>query len=154
MKQKPHNPKERLVGAFGFWRLLYVGLIMATGAIVAFLWSMTRGGWHFGQPIDFSSALYFKSTAATYAVLSMTQMANLLQARSEKLSVFAIGFFKNKYVIGAILISVAMLFSFLYVPFFQRYLRMAPIDGWDWLVVIGATLAVFLFEEARKAERK
>jgi Ca2+-transporting ATPase len=154
MKQKPHNPKERLIGSFGFWRLVYVGSIMATGAVVAFLWSMTRGGWHFGQSIDFSSALYIKSTAATYAVLSMTQMANLLQARSEKLSVFAIGFFKNKYVIGAIFISVGMLLSFLHVPFFQRYLHMAPIDGWDWLVVAGATLAVFFFEEARKAEEK
>jgi P-type Ca2+ transporter type 2C len=154
MKEKPHDPKERIMGAFGFWRLVYVGAIMATGAIAAFLWSMVRGGWHFGQSIDFNSTLYVKSTAATYAVLSMTQMANLLQARSEKLSVFAIGFFKNKYIIGAILISVAMLLSFLYVPFFQRYLRMAPIDGWDWLVVAGATLAVFLFEEARKAEEK
>jgi len=154
MKQKPYDPKERIMGAFGFWRLVYVGSIMAAGAIAAFLWSMTRGGWHFGQPIDFSSALYIKSTAATYAVLSMTQMANLLQARSEKLSVFALGFFKNKYVIGAILVSVGMLLAFLHVPFFQRYLHMAPIDGWDWLVVVGATLAVFLFEEARKAEEK
>ena len=152
MKQKPHNPKERLIGSFGFWRLVYVGSIMATGAVVAFLWSMARGGWHFGQSIDFSSALYIKSTAATYAVLAMTQMANLLQARSEKLSVFAIGFFKNKYVIGAIFISVGMLMAFLHIPFFQRYLHMSPIDGWDWLVVAGATLAIFLFEEARKAE--
>ncbi len=154
MERKPYSEKERLIGAFGFWRLVYVGSIMAVGAVVAFLWSMKRGGWDFGQKIDFSSALYIKSTAATYAVLSMTQMANLLQSRSEKLSVFAIGFFKNKYVIGAILISVGMLFSFLHVPFFQRYLHMAPIDGWDWLVVAGATLMVFLFEEARKAEEK
>lgn len=154
MKQKPYSGKERLIGSFGFWRLVYVGSIMATGAVVAFLWSMTRGGWHFGQSIDFSSALYIKSTAATYAVLSMTQMANLLQARSEKLSVFAIGFFKNKYVIGAIVISVGMLMAFLHIPFFQRYLHMSPIDSKDWLVVAGATLAVFLFEEARKAEEK
>ncbi len=154
MKQRPHNPKERLIGSFGFFRLVYVGLIMATGAVVAFLWSMKRGGWDFGQRIDFNSALYVKSTAVTYAVLSMTQMANLLQARSEKLSVFALGFFRNKYVIGAILISVGMLLAFLHVPFFQRYLHMAPIDFKDWLVVAGATLAVFLFEEGRKAEAK
>ncbi|MFH0929670.1 MAG: cation-transporting P-type ATPase [Candidatus Moraniibacteriota bacterium] len=154
MKQKPYSGKERLISAFGFWRLVYVGSIMAVGAIVAFLWSMKRGGWDFGHKIDFSSALYMKSTAATYAVLSMTQMANLLQARSEKLSVFALGFFKNKYVIGAIVISVGMLMAFLHIPFFQRYLHMAPIDAWDWLVVAGATLAVFLFEEARKAEEK
>lgn len=152
-KEKPYDPKERLIGSFGFWRLAYVGIIMATGAVVAFLWSMKRGGWDFGEKIDFDSALYVKSTAATYAVLSMTQMANLLQARSEKLSVFKIGFFKNRWLIGSILISVGMLFLFLYIPFFQKYLRMAPIDAWDWLVVAGATLAVFIFEEARKAEK-
>jgi magnesium-transporting ATPase (P-type) len=130
------------------------GIIMATGAVAAFLWSMKRGGWNFGERIDFNSALYIKSTAATYAVLSMTQMANLLQARSEKLSVFVIGFFGNKYLIGAIFVSVAMLLSFLYIPFFQSYLHMAPIDRLDWLVVVGATLAVFLVEEARKAEAR
>jgi len=127
---------------------------MATGAIVAFLWSMKRGGWNFGEKIDFSSALYIKSTAVTYAVLSMTQMANLMQARSEKLSVFKIGFFKNRWLIGSIFISVGMLLAFMYIPFFQKYLHMSPIDFWDWLVVIGATLAVFIFEEARKAESK
>ncbi|MDI6777939.1 MAG: cation-transporting P-type ATPase [Patescibacteria group bacterium] len=153
MKRKPFNPKERLIGSFGFGRLVYVGLIMATGAIIAFLWSMKRGGWYFGERIDFSSALYIKSTAATYAVLSMTQMANLMQARSEKLSVFKIGFFTNLWLIGSIFISVGMLLAFMHVPFFQKYLHMAPIDGWDWLVVAGATLAVFIFEEARKAEK-
>jgi len=65
----------------------------------------------------------------------MAQMANLLQARSETLSVFAIGFFKNKYIIGAILFSVGLLFAFLYVPFFQKNLHMAPLDHWDWLIV-------------------
>ncbi|HUD08956.1 MAG TPA: cation-transporting P-type ATPase, partial [Candidatus Saccharimonadales bacterium] len=134
MKKKPQSADGRLIGTLGFWRLVYVGMIMATGGIIAFLWSMTRGGWHFGQPIDFSSALYIKSTAATYAVLAMAQMANLLQARSETLSVFAIGFFKNKYIIGAILFSVGLLFAFLYVPFFQKNLHMAPLDLWDWLV--------------------
>ena len=153
-KRKTFDPNERLIGSFGFGRLFYIGFIMATGAIVAFLWSMKRGGWNFGEKIDFSSALYIKSTAVTYAVLSMTQMANLMQARSEKLSVFKIGFFKNRWLIGSIFISVGMLLAFMYIPFFQKYLHMSPIDFWDWLVVIGATLAVFIFEEARKAESK
>ncbi len=152
MKRKFFNPRERLIGAFGFWRLVYVGFIMATGAVIAFIWSMKRGGWNFGEKIDFNSALYIKSTAAAYAVLAMAQMANLMQARSEKLSVFTIGFFKNKYAIGAIIISVGMLLTLMHVPFLQRYLHMSPIDWKDWLMVLGTTLAVFIFEEARKAE--
>ncbi len=146
--------KQGLIGSLGFFRLLYVGVIMASGAIFAFLWSMVRGGWHFGQAMGLDSPLYIKSTAATFAVLSMTQMANLLQARSENKSVFEIGFFKNKYLIGSIFFAIAVLFMFLYVPFFQKHLHLAPIDFWDWMIVIGATLAVFFFEEARKAGEK
>ena len=66
----------------GFRRIIYLGVIMATGATIAFIWSLLRGGWHFGGKVDVDAALYIKSTTAAYAVLSMTQMANLLQSRS------------------------------------------------------------------------
>ncbi len=146
------NSKETVMNIMGFRRIIYLGIIMATGAIVAFLWSMLRGGWNFGQTLTADSLLYLKSTTAAYAVLSMTQMANLLQARSKTLSPFQLGFFKNKYAIGAIFISVTILFLFMYIPFCQKYLRMLPIDWKDWLVVLGSFLAVFFWEEARKEQ--
>ena len=127
---------------------------MAVGAAVTFIWSMMRGGWYFGQAIDFGNPLYVRSTAAAYAVLAMTQMANLMQARSEKLSVFKIGFFKNKQAIASILISVGILLSFMYIPLFQRYLHMSPIELQDWMMVAIWVLIVFFFEEARKSESK
>ena len=151
---KKSMDKGGVISLQGFKRILYLGVIMATGAVVAFLWSMLRGGWHFGGKIDVVSLLYVKSTTAAYAVLSMTQMANLLQARSEKLSPFALGFFKNIYVLFAIAISFIILLTFMYLPIMQKYLHMAPIDWRDWLVVAVSFLAVFLFEEARKAEIK
>ncbi|MCX6761343.1 MAG: cation-transporting P-type ATPase [Candidatus Moranbacteria bacterium] len=146
------NSRGSIMSLGGFRRIIYLGIIMATGAVAAFLWSMLRGGWHFGHSFSADGILYLKSTTAAYAVLSMTQMANLLQARSEKLSPFQLGFFKNKYAIGAIGISMAILCMFMYVPFFQVYLHMLPIDWMDWLVVAGSFLAVFLWEEVRKEE--
>ncbi|MFA6048207.1 MAG: cation-transporting P-type ATPase [Parcubacteria group bacterium] len=151
-KQKIINSKESVMSVAGFRRILYMGLIMAVGAVVAFLWSMMRGGWHFGMKVDADLILYIKSTTAAYAVLSMTQMANLMQARSEKLSPFQLGFFKNKYAIGAIFISFLMLLLFMYTPFCQKYLGMLPIDRYDWIVVAVSTLAVFGWEEIRKSE--
>jgi potassium/sodium efflux P-type ATPase len=146
--------KKREVMSFaGFRRIVYLGIIMATGAVTAFLLSMLRGGWQFGKSIDANSFLYIRSTTAAYAVLSMTQMANLLQSRSEKLSPFALGFFKNKYALGAIAISVLMLLSFMHVPILQKYLHMSAIGWQDWIVVLISTLAVFLWEEGRKAEK-
>jgi Ca2+-transporting ATPase len=152
MKRKPFNSTEKVLNAKGAWRIIRIGIIMAIGAVIAFVLAMKRGGWDFGNKIDPSSVLYIKATSAAYAVLSMTQMANLLQSRSEKLSVFAIGFFANKYAIGAIFLSIGILLSFMYVPFFRLYLHMAPIGWQDWLAVILTTIAVFVFEEGRKAE--
>jgi magnesium-transporting ATPase (P-type) len=127
---------------------------MATGGVAAFLWSMLRGGWNFGEAVTADPALYVKSTTVTYAVLAMTQMANLLQSRSAKLSPFELGLFKNKYAIGSIFISVGILLSFMYVPLFQKYLQMSPIGWQDWLMVAVSFVAVFLWEEGRKAEEK
>lgn len=152
-KSKSANSKQSIMSAAGFRRIAYLGIIMATGAGVAFLWSMLRGGWHFGDKIAADSALYVKSTTAAYAVLAMTQMANLLQSRSERLSLFELGFFKNKYAIGAIAVSFLMLLAFMYVPVFRYYLGMSPIDAKDWLVVAASFLAVFLWEEIRKSEK-
>jgi P-type Ca2+ transporter type 2C len=149
-RKKIANSNQKIMTGAGFRRILYLGIIMATGALVAFVWSMIRGGWYFGEKISIDSILYIKSTTAAYAVLSMTQMANLLQSRSEKLSVFKVGLFKNIYAIGAILVSFLMLMFFMYSAFCQKYLKMLPIDWKDWTVVAITTLAVFLWEEIRK----
>ncbi|TAK95842.1 cation-transporting P-type ATPase [Patescibacteria group bacterium] len=151
-RKKSTNAKYGIMSVQGFWRIIFIGLLMAAGAAAAFIWSMLRGGWTFGTSLSLDSELYIRSTTAAYAVLSMTQMANVLQSRSDKYSPTTLGFFKNKYVIGAIIISVLILLAFMYLPFCQHYLRMLPIQWPDWLMVIGTTMAVYFFEEARKGE--
>lgn len=154
MKRKPFSSKDKIIDSTTVWRLIRIGLIMSVGAVITFILSMKRGGWDFGNKIDTNSVLYIRSTSATYAVLAMSQMANLLAARSETLSVFTLGFFKNKYAIAAIVISSSILLSFMYVPLLQEYLRMMPITWKDWMAVAIVTLAVFVFEEGRKAENR
>ncbi|EKE22138.1 MAG: putative cation-transporting ATPase, P-type family, partial [uncultured bacterium] len=148
------NSNEPIVSWKGFKRILYLGIIMAIGAVGAFVWSMMRGGWNWGEFVDENNLLYIQSTTAAYAVLAMTQMANLLQSRSEKLTPFELGFFKNKFVIGSIFISLGILLAFMYLPFFQKYLHLSPIVWQDWLVVIITSLAVYFFESMRKKRGK
>lgn len=150
MDKKTNNSKGVILNWKGFRRIIYLGLIMATGAIGAFIWSMLRGGWSWGDTFDENSLLYVQSTTATYAVLAMAQMANLLQSRSEKLTPFELGFFRNKFAIGSIFASCAILLIFMYVPFFQKYLRMSPIVWQDWLVVGITVVVVYIFENVRK----
>lgn len=150
MDKKPVDSKQKVIDIHGFRRLLNLGILMAVGAVIAFVWSMKRGGWDFGDPFNPDSLLYIKSTTAVYAVLAMSQMANLLVSRSETSSVFKIGIFKNWMVIGSMIFSVSLFWLFMYVPFLASYLHMRPIDFQDWLVVIMTTLVVFGFEEMRK----
>ncbi|HBI16912.1 MAG TPA: ATPase [Candidatus Moranbacteria bacterium] len=150
MNKKIKNSSGSIMTWRRFRRIMYLGIIMAVGAISAFIWSMMRGGWKWGEAFDENSLLYIQSTAVTYAVLAMSQMANLLQSRSEKLTPFELGFFKNKFAIGSIFISFGILLAFLYLPFFQKYLRLSPIVWQDWLVVGLTTLAVYIFESVRK----
>jgi len=153
-KNGTSNAKQKIMGWKGFRRIIYLGIIMAVGGVAAFLWSMIRGGWYFGEDIAKDSLLYIKSTTATYAVLAMSQMANLLQSRSETLSPLKLGFFKNHFAIFSIFIALGILLLFMYVPFFQQYLHMRPIDGFDWIMVAATFAAIFFWEEARKEEMK
>ena len=149
-KLKKLFPKQKIIDASGIRRLLSLGCIMASGAVLAFVWSLIRDGWIWGTAIDTQSTMYLEAASATYVVLAVSQMANLFESRSERLGMTSIGWFRNKYAWGALVVSFLILGLFLYVPFFQNTLGMRPVDGYDWLVVGFTTLSVFLFEEFRK----
>jgi len=150
VKKKPSDIKEKIITYQGFKRLFYLGLIMSISAVVTFVWSMKRGGWNWGDTVDTDSLLYIKSTSAAYAVIAMTQMANLLESRSESLSIFKVGIFKNKFAVASIFMSVALLFTFLHFPLCQEYFHLSPIDNIDWMMVFLAALATLFLEELRK----
>lgn len=152
-KKKKKN-SGAILDTKSFKRIFFLGLIMAGGAVATFIFSIMRGGWRWGDILDENSLLYVRSTTAAYAVLAMTQMANLLQSRSERLTPVELGFFRNKFAIGAIFASVSIFVGFMYTPFFQKYLRMAPIEIWDWMMVGLFVLVVYFFENIRKKNNR
>jgi len=144
-------PKNRsVIDGAGVRRLLSMGGIMATGAVAAFLFSLWRHGWHWGESLDINVEYYLQAVSATYVVLAVSQMANLMQARSETLHPSELGWFRNWSVWLAMLFSGLILWLLLYAPFFRDYLYMRPIDGWDWMMVVITTAAVYGYETHRK----
>ncbi|MEI7749721.1 MAG: cation-transporting P-type ATPase [Candidatus Moraniibacteriota bacterium] len=141
---------RKIMDGHGVIRLLSIGVIMAIGGVVAFLLALAREGWVYGDELDPVSLLYRHATTATYVTLALTQMANLLQSRSESRSFFRMPFFSNPMVFVGMGISIAMLFAFTRIPFLQDALGMAPIDGSDWAVAWCFTALVFFYEESRK----
>lgn len=150
MTRPPRSRKESLLNKKVLIHLLQIGLIMGGGAVIAFIITLLRGGWHFGEQLSNLAPLYFKATTVTYATLVIVQFANSLCARSEKKSLFKLGIFSNKYLLGAIFLSLVLLFTLSYLPITNRLWHTAPIDGVSWIIIISFALILFIFEETRK----
>jgi len=150
LNSKKAQNNESIFSRLDIKRLLYIGVLMAATSVFAFWYSMHRGGWEYGQKINTSSYLYIKSTTAAYAALAICQLANMLQARSPKYSIFKIGVWRNPYAIVAIVFAFFLLLSFMYFPFISNLIQMIPIDKIDWLVGFAGSLVIFFAEEIRK----
>lgn len=150
MERPPRSRKESLLNKKVLLHLLQIGTIMGGGAVVAFIITLLRGGWHFGQELSSLAPLYFKATTVTYATLVIVQFANSLCARSEHKSLFKLGIFSNKYLLGAIFLSLSLLFTLAYVPVANKLWHTAPIDSISWMLIITFALVLFIFEETRK----
>ncbi|QQS20948.1 MAG: cation-translocating P-type ATPase [Candidatus Moraniibacteriota bacterium] len=154
--EEPHSSKQgsaentaSVIDREGVGRLLRFGLLMALGAVTAFLLSLLRGGWQWGDAIDTHSALYQKSTAATYTTLALTQMANLLQSRSATLSFFSLPFFSNPWIWISMTFSLFLLWVVTSSPL-QSLLSLQTPDALDWMTAMTFTVLIFTYEEIRK----
>jgi Ca2+-transporting ATPase len=82
-----------------------VGIVMTAG-ILGIFWVYLPAGLQYAQTIVFTSIAMFK-------------LWNSLNCRSEEKSIFSVGVFKNKYLVLAILTSVALQMFVLYFPFLE-----------------------------------
>lgn len=136
MKRKPRKTEEKIVNKYRGLMILSIGLIMMAGTLFIF-------DSHLGQGLAYAQTLAFST-------LMMFQMFNVLNQRSEDLSLFQIGIFKNKWMLAAILSSVLFQIAVVYVPFLQELFGTTAIKALDWIKVIGISSTVFIFAEIIK----
>jgi Ca2+-transporting ATPase len=156
--QRPPRPRgEKLLNAPTLLRgYFWLGLLIAIAVMYGYFWQLYRHGWHWGVTGDdplFATGSLFQREAATMVFLGIVimQIANVFACRTERASVFRVGFFSNRMVFAGIAFELVFAAVLIYVPFFQRIFGTAPI-GWEgWLVLFAFTPVVFAVEEARKA---
>ncbi|AQR96935.1 cation-translocating P-type ATPase [Clostridium saccharoperbutylacetonicum] len=68
--------------------------------------------------------------------LVMSQLIHVFECRSERHSIFQIKLLTNPYLVGAVLISVLLMCSVLYVPFLQNIFHTVALTLNQWLIVI------------------
>jgi len=87
----------------------------------------------------------------TLAAVVITQVGNLFAQRTERSSVFRIGFFSNRFVWAGIATQLLLLLAIVYVPFLQGVFGTAAFPPGNWLFLLAWTPALFAADELRKA---
>ena len=82
-----------------------------------------------GIALPSSDPVYRSGTAYALAAVVATQIGNLFAHRRR-------GATRNPLLAPALLIEVALLLVFIYVPPFQRLIGTAPFAPWQWLLLV------------------
>ena len=136
MERQPRKPKEGIISKFMAVRMLITGFVMMLSTLIIFKLYSPK-----------SNLIYAQTMAFT--VLVVLQMFNVLNTKSEKTSVFKLGIFSNKYLILAIISSIALQFAVIYSPF-SRFFKTSPLSFFDWVIVILVSSSVLIVGEAVK----
>jgi Ca2+-transporting ATPase len=150
MQEPPRSIKERLFTTKVFLRSLYIGVIIAVGAMVGCLSAWMAGGWHFGMPLPSNSPVYIKGVTMTFAGIVVAQVGNVLACRTSKVSIFKTRLSTNKWIILGIAAQLSILSFLIYVPLMQQFFGTTTLGIWDWTFLASLALMVIFAEEIRK----
>jgi Ca2+-transporting ATPase len=82
-------------------------------------------------------------------------MFNAFNWRSDRYSIFSLGFFTNRALIYAVLITVVLQLMVIYIPFFQKAFRTVPLSLFEWGVILAlASTTLISMEFVKYISRK
>ncbi|MDY7076850.1 MAG: cation-translocating P-type ATPase [Chloroflexota bacterium] len=140
MEQPPRPIHEPIINS----RML-VGITVQTIAITIVVLAAYYIGWGW----DPSNPLLAQTMA--FVTLSASELARAYTARSERASLFRLGVFSNKYMQYAVLLSIVLLLSVVYIPALQPVFGTVPLGMQEWTVVLPLLLVPGIAAEVTKA---
>lgn len=153
MKYKPRNPKDSLFKGESL-NLLLNGVLIGLLTLTAFI----IGAKYYSGDISLfplfpknlsEDALEHAQTMA-FVVLSVSQLVHSLNMRNEKKSIFQIGLFSNKYLIGAIVFGILLQDFIITIPFLANVFSVHSLSLIDWGFVTILSLVPLLLNEIVK----
>lgn len=137
MAMPPKKPNAPIINRDVLFSIVFVGVFMAVGSL-----------WFFTQELDQGNVV--KAQTFAFVTIALFQVFNSLNCRSQRLSVFKLGVFKNKYLLLAIAAAFILQVMATELPPLQVALGTASLSLLDWTLVIIATATIFIGDEIRK----
>ena len=124
------------------WRIVYQGIMVGILTLLAF---------SIGCGFDYhNEELMPQAQTMAFAVLAVSQLVHVFNIRSNKDSIFKVGFGTNKTLLLAIFVSLLLMFIVLEVPFLQNVFSVVNLDLSHWGIVFALALAPLIIVETFK----
>lgn len=138
MKRPPRDPVQPLLTGTLAARIGLVGFLLLVGAFGLFEWQLRQGS-------DVATA---RTCAVNIFVFG--EIAYLFNCRSLRHSMFRIGLFSNRWVLGGVGFMVLLQLLFTYLPAMHAAFGSQSIGVREWVLIISASLIVFCVIEFEK----
>ncbi len=157
-KSKPLLDKSLLLRSFGF-----LGLLEGLAGMSGFFLVWWANGYGIAELQSLNSAIlahaatptqmaiYHQATTMALAAIVACQDGNVFACRSERISIFRLGFFSNPSIWLGIAVEWTLILSIMYIPPLQKVFGTAPLATWQWLVLIICPPLILVADEIRKS---
>ncbi|MDY0188523.1 MAG: cation-translocating P-type ATPase [Syntrophus sp. (in: bacteria)] len=140
MNRPPRHPKESIfAGGLGIHAIV-IGLLMAALVLCIQVWSIRTGNEHWQTMV--------------FTMLCITQLGHVLAIRSERESLFRIGLFSNRYLLGAVLLTFLLQMATVYLPVLNSVFKTTPLTLQELLLTLAVSSVVFFAVEIEKFFRR
>jgi Ca2+-transporting ATPase len=135
---RPPRPPGESIFAHGMWQhIVWFGLFAGGISIASQAWAIARG-------VEYWQTVVF-------TVLTISQLFHSLAVRSERESLLTIGVLSNPYMLGAVLLTVALQLMVIYVPAFNTIFKTQPLPAYDLAVCFALSSLSLVAVEIEKA---
>lgn len=150
MARSPRKLTDRVIDRDMWIDIAFIGIIMAAVTLIGMdmhlegglFTDRSIGGTHEFQMIE--------ARTMGFTILVFAQLFNAVASRSARQSAF-VGLFSNKWLWGAIGLSVVLQLVVIYVPFLNSAFGTTPLGPWAWVECICLAAVVLIASEIYKA---
>ena len=136
MQRPPRGRKEGFFTRRALFFGIGIGALIAIQGLIAFLYGLNTS--------------LVKGQTMVFCLITISEMFNAFNWRSDRVSLFKLGFFTNKPLISAVIITVLLQILVVYAPFLQKPFNTTPINLTDWFLIVLLGSTTFIFMEGVK----
>lgn len=138
MDKPPRDPDEPILNRRMKWGIAIQTVFMTAATLGVFIYTLNTTG------------NVVTARAFAFVTLITSELFRAYTARSERYTLFEIGFFTNKYMVGGTLLSFALVLLVMYVPGLSSIFEIIPFSLSQWSIALSFAIIPSIVAEVGK----